>query len=190
MRIPLPDLPRLAPDETMDLFRRWRAGGEDHRQAIIEGNLAIVFHCMRRFRKSFDPPREDLFGDGMAALIEAVDRFDLDRGVRFSTYAHRWIENALRECRRGHQPIGIEVEDWGEVPQAEGSGEPGSGRARRRVEEVLSRLDPIDAAIIVMRYGLRGGEPMTLKAIGRKLAMNPGVVCQRVATIEASLQAA
>lgn len=56
------------------------------RQALIELHLPLVDHCARRFTQRGEP-FEDLVQVGTIGLIKAVDRFDLERGVEFSTYA-------------------------------------------------------------------------------------------------------
>jgi RNA polymerase sigma-B factor len=66
------------------------AGTEDRtrsvREALIELHLPLVDHCARRFTQRGEP-YEDLVQVGTIGLIKAVDRFDLERGVEFSTYA-------------------------------------------------------------------------------------------------------
>ena len=67
------------------------AAGDDGRtqaarEALIELHLPLVDHCARRFTQRGEP-FEDLVQVGTIGLIKAVDRFDLERGVEFSTYA-------------------------------------------------------------------------------------------------------
>jgi RNA polymerase sigma-B factor len=74
------------------LFARLRddalqaAEREQARDALIELHLPLVEHCARRFGNRGEPV-EDLVQVGTIGLIKAVDRFDVDRGVEFSTYA-------------------------------------------------------------------------------------------------------
>ncbi|MCX6396434.1 MAG: RNA polymerase sigma factor SigF [Propionibacteriales bacterium] len=62
------------------------AGAHAARTALIELHLPLVDHCARRFTQRGEP-FEDLVQVGTIGLIKAVDRFDLERGVEFSTYA-------------------------------------------------------------------------------------------------------
>lgn len=62
------------------------AGAQAARSALIELHLPLVDHCARRFTQRGEP-LEDLVQVGTIGLIKAVDRFDLERGVEFSTYA-------------------------------------------------------------------------------------------------------
>ncbi|MFT4082645.1 MAG: RNA polymerase sigma factor SigF [Nocardioides sp.] len=56
------------------------------RDELVRLHLPLVEHCARRFRNRGEP-REDLVQVGTIGLIKAIDRFDIDRGVEFSTYA-------------------------------------------------------------------------------------------------------
>jgi RNA polymerase primary sigma factor len=73
-----------------------RGGDSDARNRLIEANVRLVAHIARRLR-----PREasvssaDLIQEGVLGLMRAVDRFDPDRGHRFSTYATWWIRSAV-----------------------------------------------------------------------------------------------
>ena len=59
---------------------------EDAREGLVHLHLPLVEHCARRFRNRGEP-LEDLVQVGTIGLIKSIDRFDLDRGVEFSTYA-------------------------------------------------------------------------------------------------------
>ena len=78
--------------QSAELFARFhdRSGPPSDRDAAREGlvhlHLPLVEHCARRFRNRGEP-FEDLVQVGTIGLLKAVDRFDTDRGVEFSTYA-------------------------------------------------------------------------------------------------------
>src|SRR3954449_12886108 len=59
---------------------------EDAREALVHLHLPLVEHCARRFRNRGEP-FEDLVQVGTIGLLKSIDRFDLERGVEFSTYA-------------------------------------------------------------------------------------------------------
>ncbi|MCZ4498888.1 MAG: polymerase, sigma 28 subunit, SigD/FliA/WhiG [Marmoricola sp.] len=85
------NVPVTLRDRSRALFDALVAGTDDSareaaRAALIELHIPLVEHCARRFVHRGEP-FEDLFQVGMIGLIKAVDRFDLDRGVEFSTYA-------------------------------------------------------------------------------------------------------
>jgi RNA polymerase sigma factor (sigma-70 family) len=81
----------------IEIARRARAGCKRARDALITANLKFVLHEALQFCGGFDP---DLIQEGNLGLLEAADRFDPERGVRFSTYAQLWIKGAISEAIR------------------------------------------------------------------------------------------
>ena len=85
-----PELLSTLRERSQALFRELAGGGEEAaqgvRDALIELHLPLVEHCARRFRNRGEP-LDDLLQVGTIGLIKSIDRFDLDRGVEFSTYA-------------------------------------------------------------------------------------------------------
>ena len=79
------------------LARRIRTGDADARRAMIEANLRLVVSVAREF-SGHGVPLLDLVAEGNLGLIRAVERFDPDRRVRFSTYAVWWIRDAVRRA--------------------------------------------------------------------------------------------
>jgi RNA polymerase sigma factor (sigma-70 family) len=67
------------------------------REALVMSNLYIVPHIVKRFRRG-TIPFVDLVQEGRVGLIKAVDRYDPDRGYRFSTYAYWWIRRSLSDA--------------------------------------------------------------------------------------------
>jgi len=90
-----------------ELFAKLRADGSDAdaRESLVHLNLPLVEHCARRFRNRGEP-FEDLVQVGTIGLIKAVDRFDAERGVEFSTYATPTI---LGEIKRHFRDKGWAV---------------------------------------------------------------------------------
>jgi len=88
-----------------ELFAQLRddATAEPEREAAREGlvhlHLPLVEHCARRFRNRGEP-LEDLVQVGTIGLIKSIDRFDLDRGVEFSTYATPTIIGEIKRYFR------------------------------------------------------------------------------------------
>ena len=77
---------KTLPQFEMDrLLRLARAGDENARQALVEGNLRLVLSVIQRFDKRGESP-DDLFQVGCIGLMKAINNFDPDKQVRFSTY--------------------------------------------------------------------------------------------------------
>ena len=93
----------LRPDQEAELWRAYRRGGDRAgRQRLIESYQPLVFKVVMHMRPP-EPLTMDLIQEGLVGLIEAVERFDPDRGVRFSTFATYRIRgrvlNALDRVR-------------------------------------------------------------------------------------------
>jgi len=84
----------LTHKEEIDLSNRAKAGDRKAHQKLIEKNLRLVVSIAKRHR-GHGLPFEDLIQEGNLGLMRAVDRFDPDRGFRFSTYATWWIRQAV-----------------------------------------------------------------------------------------------
>jgi RNA polymerase primary sigma factor len=84
----------LTPEEELDLGRRVRAGDARARSILIEKNLRLVVSVAKRYR-GYGLPFEDLIQEGNIGLMKAVEKFDPERGFRFSTYASWWIRQAI-----------------------------------------------------------------------------------------------
>lgn len=86
-------------EETAVLIERSQAGDKEARETLIEENLGLVRHIVKRFAgRGYD--MEDLFQIGCIGLIKAIDKFDLQYEVRFSTYAVPMIQGEIKRFLR------------------------------------------------------------------------------------------
>ncbi len=83
--------------EEIDLSRRAEQGEERARARLIEKNLRLVVSVAKKYR-GYGLPFEDLIQEGNIGLMKAVEKFDPDRGYRFSTYATWWIRQAVQRA--------------------------------------------------------------------------------------------
>lgn len=85
--------------ETAALIERSQAGDKEAREKLIEENLGLVRHIVKRFLdRGYDA--EDLFQIGCIGLMKAIDKFDLSYEVRFSTYAVPLIQGEIKRFLR------------------------------------------------------------------------------------------
>ena len=96
----------LSQKEMDALLHRAKAGDENARQELIEGNLRLVLSVIQRFEKRGESP-DDLFQVGCIGLIKAISNFDPDKQVRFSTYGVPMIAGEVRRYLRDNSAIRV-----------------------------------------------------------------------------------
>ena len=96
----------LKNDETMELLRKTKSGDQEARRQLIEGNLRLVLSVIQRFA-SRGENADDLFQVGCVGLIKAIDNFDVDKPVRFSTYGVPMIIGEIRRYLRDNSAIRV-----------------------------------------------------------------------------------
>ena len=96
----------LSQVEMDTLLRRAREGDKSAREKLIEGNLRLVLSVIQRFDKRGECP-DDLFQVGCIGLIKAIDNFEVDRGLRLSTYAVPMIIGEVRRYLRDNSAMRV-----------------------------------------------------------------------------------
>ncbi len=93
-------------EETSVLIAKSQDGDKAAREVLIEKNLGLVHHIVRRFAgRGYE--LEDLFQIGVIGLIKAIDKFDLSLGLKFSTYAVPMIAGEIKRFLRDDGPLKV-----------------------------------------------------------------------------------
>ena len=99
-------LPVLKGAETRALLEKAHAGDRSAREELISGNLRLVLSVVQKFAGRGES-MDDLFQVGCIGLIKAIDCFDLNQNVQFSTYGVPMIAGELRRFLRDHSAIRV-----------------------------------------------------------------------------------
>lgn len=130
-------LKTLTTEEKNELLKKSKNGDLHAREELISGNIRLVLSVIQRFG-SRGEDADDLFQVGCIGLIKAIDNFDLDVGVRFSTYAVPMIIGEIRRYLRDNSMIRVSRSQRDLAYRAL--------RAKEKLSLRLSR-DPTDAEI-------------------------------------------
>ena len=96
----------LKESEKMELLRRIKEGDMKARDELISGNLRLVLSVIQRFINRGEN-LDDLFQVGCIGLIKSIDNFDVEQGVRFSTYAVPMIIGEIRRYLRDNNSVRV-----------------------------------------------------------------------------------
>ena len=96
----------LKEKEKMELLKKAQAGDKNARNELVEGNLRLVLSVVQRFSNRGEN-MDDLFQVGVIGLIKAIDNFNTDLDVRFSTYAVPMCIGEIRRYLRDDNPIRV-----------------------------------------------------------------------------------
>lgn len=99
-------LPLLKSSEKNELLKKIKKGDINARETFIKGNLRLVLSIIQRFSQS-NENIDDLFQIGCIGMIKAIDNFDMNQGVQFSTYAVPMIIGEIKRYLRDNNPIRV-----------------------------------------------------------------------------------
>lgn len=183
----------LSSEEEHLFIERYRQGDEEARNILIERNLRLVAHIVKKYQY-VDEETEDMISIGTIGLIKAFTTFDADKGSRLATYAARCIENELlmmfRTKKKSNrdvsiqEPIGTDKEgdeisliDVIESPPEDIVDKMElASDIEKLYDYVEHHLTEREREIIKLRYGLFQGEESTQREIGAKLGISRSYV--------------
>lgn len=182
----------LTEEEERDYLAKRDEGDENARNTLIERNLRLVAHIVKKFENTGESS-EDLISIGTIGLIKAIRTFDQNKNTRLATYAARCIENEilmyLRATKRLkseamlHDPIGsdregneINLMDILEAKDGSVAEAVESRFEEEKLREKLKCLSPRERKVIELRYGLSDTESQTQREIAKILNISRSYV--------------
>jgi len=183
----------LSTQEEEQLLQRMREGDTSCRNRLIEHNLRLVAHVVKKYSNTMYE-MDDLLSIGTIGLIKAVDSFDQGKGIRLATYASRCIENELLMLMRSskkqsrevsiYDPIGSDKEgntiQLLDICVAEEVDIVGRMEEQQKLSKLQDYIDKVltkrEKEIITLRYGLYGGREVTQREIADKLGISRSYV--------------
>lgn len=179
--------------EESDFLRRCKEGDKEARDKLIEHNLRLVAHIVKKYNM-IDKETDDLISIGTIGLIKAIDTFDDEKGIRLATYASRCIDNELLMMLRSGKRLAKEVYLYDPI----GSDREGNEinlldiieEAEIDIVENIVLEDDIkklyhmigkvltdrEREIICLRYGLSNRKEVTQREIANKLGISRSYV--------------
>ncbi len=182
----------LTSEEEQDLIQRMLDGEKQARDLLIEHNLRLVAHIVKKYYAE-PAEQDDLISIGTIGLIKAVSTYRPDKKVKLATYAARCIENEILMHFRANRKTASEV-SLSETLDSDGEGNSLalmdviscedenlheielSDRYQQMYEHMNTCLDDREKQVIALRYGLGGGEPLTQREIAGKYGISRSYV--------------
>ena len=182
----------LSPKEERLYLERAAAGDLEARNILIERNLRLVAHIMKKYYAA-ESDQEDLISIGTIGLIKAVSTYRLEKNIKFATYASRCIENEIlmyfRAGRKRAQDVslsdlietgaeGAALEIMDVVAGEEDLLEAFQARENARLlRSAVGRvLTDQEKEVVCMRYGLFGQPPRRQREVAERLGISRSYV--------------
>ena len=181
----------LSREKEREYLQRWQQGDLEARNLLVEHNLRLVAHIVKKYYSADDA--DDLISIGTIGLIKGVNTYRADKNVRLATYASRCIENEILMYFRSQRKSAGEL-SLSDALDVDGEGNGlfvmdvltqeddmaeriGSRELCRSLRALIgSSLDEREAQIIRLRYGLDGREPMTQWETARECGISRSYV--------------
>ena len=182
----------LSDAEEEECLKKVLNGDLQARNRLIEHNLRLVAHIVKKYY-SQSKNQDDLMSIGTIGLIKAVDTYKNGSGTRFATYASKCIQNEILMHFRARKKYSSEV-SLSDTIEMDKDRNPLTYMDIISVEDtiaeeldlkimsekakkiILNNLEPREREIIVYRYGLEGGKPLTQRELADKLKISRSYV--------------
>lgn len=185
----------LTAEEERQYLQRAAAGDLEARNILIERNLRLVSHVMKKYYTQTSD-QEDLISIGTIGLIKGISTFDPSKGARLATYAARCVENEIlmyfRSQKKSAQDVSLSdyietgtdgaplalmdvVSDEGDLLEQIAQRETVSG-LRRAVDTCLTEQE---RQVIILRYGLDGKPPCRQREVAERCNISRSYVSRR-----------
>lgn len=184
--------PPLPPETEREYFLRAKGGDEWARGQLIEHNLRLVAHIVKKYYTAYKNT-EDLISIGTIGLIKAIDTFDAEKGSRFATYAGRCLQNEILMYFRKQKKTAGEV-SLSETIDVDKDGNPltyidviavedtiaddldTKTRAAKALRVINEELSDREKEIVVRRFGIGRDKCATQKEIADELGISRSYV--------------
>lgn len=184
--------PPLSKGDEQDLFEKKKNGDKAARDKIIEHNLRLVSHIIKKYYASYEN-QDELLSIGCLGLIKAVDTFNAEYGTRFATYGAKCVQNEILMFFRSKKKSGAEV-SINDTIDIDKDGNPLTyldiisteedieseldikGYTEMLTHFIESELNVRERDIIVLRYGLCGYQPLTQREVAKHLGISRSYV--------------
>lgn len=184
--------PPLSPEEEADCFRRMKNGERHARDMLIEHNMRLVAHIVKKYYTAAQN-QEDLISIGTIGLIKAIDSFNPENGARFATYAGKCLQNEILMYFRSQKKTSGEVYINDPI-DTDKDGNPLTYIDIIKVDDniaaeldakitgskalriIANELDERERAIIILRYGLSGKPAITQREVAQRLKISRSYV--------------
>ena len=184
--------PLSAAQETVYL-RQYQNGDMHARDILIERNLRLVAHIVKKYMNS-GKETDEMISVGIVGLVKAVNTYNFEKGSRLATYAARCIDNELLMLMRGDRKLSREVSLYDPIgTDKEGNeitllsilehadediiDQLDKKQSLRKLSKILSKvLTPREYFVVIRRYGLYGHHETTQRELAEQLNISRNYV--------------
>ena len=170
----------------------FKQGNGEARQILIERNLRLVAHVVKKFENTGED-KDDLISIGTIGLIKAINTFDGSKGARLATYAAKCVQNEILMHIRAskkvkqevslNEPIGID-KDGNEITFEDILGSSPEEVLdeveiilfNEKLKRIIKKLKTRERKVLIMRYGLEGRKKYTQREVAGELGISRSYV--------------